>query len=65
MAMHNIMQLFDSKQQTDFIILDFGKAFYTVPYATLFYTVPYATLLYANLINMVSLVILTSGYSLS
>ena len=30
--MHDLMQNFDSKQQTDFVILDFSKAFDTVPH---------------------------------
>ena len=35
LTMHDIMQNFDSKQQTDFIILDFSKAFDTVPHKKL------------------------------
>ena len=35
--MHDIMQNFDSKQQTDLVILDFSKAFDTVPHKKLLY----------------------------
>ena len=31
LPMHDIMQHFDSKQETDLLILDFSKAFDTVP----------------------------------
>ena len=34
-TMHDIMQNFDSKQQTDLIILDFSKAFDAVPHERL------------------------------
>ena len=37
LAMHDIMQNFDSKQQTDFVILDFSKAFDTVPHKKLLF----------------------------
>ena len=35
--MHDIMQNFDSKQQTDLVILDFSKAFHTVPHKNLLF----------------------------
>ena len=35
LTMHDIMQIFDSKQQTDLVILDFSKAFDTVPHKKL------------------------------
>ena len=34
---HDIMQNFDSKQQTNLLILDFIKAFHTVPYKKLLF----------------------------
>ena len=55
LAMNDMIQNFDSKQQTDLIILDFSKAFDTVPHRKRLF----------KLGNMVSLVILTSGFSLS
>ena len=33
--MHDIMKSFDSKKQTDLVILDFSKAFDTVPHKKL------------------------------
>ena len=35
--MHDIMQNFDYKQQTDLVILDFSKAFDTVPHKKLLF----------------------------
>ena len=35
--MHDIMQNFDAKQQTDLVILDFSKAFDTVPHKKLLF----------------------------
>ena len=35
--MHDIMHNFDSKQQTDLVILDFSKAFDTVPHKKLLF----------------------------
>ena len=55
LTMHDIMQNFDSKQQADLVILYFSKAFDTVPHKKLL----------SKLVNMVSLVILTSGFNLS
>ena len=37
LTMNDIMQNFDSKQQTDLVILDFSKAFDTVPHKTLLF----------------------------
>ena len=37
LSMHDIMQNFDSKQQTDLVILDFSKAFDTVPHKKLLF----------------------------
>ena len=37
LTMHDIMQNFDSKQQTDLVILDFSKAFDTVPHKKLLF----------------------------
>ena len=37
LAMHDIMQNFDSKQQTHLLILDFSKAFDTVPHKKLLF----------------------------
>ena len=55
LAMHDIMQNFDSKQQTDLVILYFSKAFDTVPHKKLLF----------KLSKYGTLVILTSGFSLS
>ena len=37
LTMHDIMQNFDSKQQTDLVMLDFSKAFDTVPHEKLLF----------------------------
>ena len=37
LTMHDIMQNIDSKQQTDLVILDFSKAFETVPHKKLLF----------------------------
>ena len=37
LTMHDMMQNFDSKQQTDLVILDFSKAFDTVPHKKLLF----------------------------
>ena len=55
LTVHDIMQNFDSKQQIDLVILDFIKAL----------TLYLIRNFYSNLVNMVSLVILISGFSLS
>ena len=54
-TMHDIMQNFDSKQQTDLIILEFTKHL----------TLCLIRNLHSNLVNMVSRVILTSGLRVS
>ena len=35
--MHDIVKSFDAKKQTDLVILDFSKAFDTVPHKKIFY----------------------------
>ena len=55
LTMHDIMQNFDSKQQTDLVILDFSKAFDTVPHKKL----PFKLSKYGITGNI------TSGFSLS
>ena len=37
--MHDIMQSVDSKQQTDLVILDFSKAFDTMPHRNLLFKI--------------------------